>query len=369
MTDSISHSDGTDDEEVAMSVQQNRRVTVAGIDDVTVSTVPVPEPAPGEVRVRSTLVGICGSDLHAAHGEHPSMPLPYFPGHEAVGVVDALGEGVTGLAVGDRVFLEPNLVCRHCRNCLSGRYNICLELAVFGCQTPGAMTDAFVVGADRLHRVPDDMSDEAAVLVEPLATPVHAVRLAAGVDPVPGVEGLTGKNVVVLGAGPIGLFTLIAAREAGARQVVVTDLLETKRDRAMRLGADAVLPADAVDLVGEVRAFLGHSADVVFDCVSVPGTVAQAVALLAKGGTAVVVGVPPGSVPIRLDLVQDWEITVRGALMYTTPDIEAAAAILRSGRVPIEELISDVLPIDQAQQAFARADSGQGVKVLVRVAA
>lgn len=193
-----------------MSAQQNRYVTVAGIDDITVATSPVPEPGPGQARVRSTLVGICGSDLHAAHGEHPSMPLPYQPGHEAVGVVDALGPdavglgpvglGAVGLGVGDRVFLEPNLVCRHCRNCLSGRYNICLELAVFGCQTPGAMADWFVVDVDRLHRIPDDMSDEAAVLVEPLATPVHAVRLAAGVDPVPGVEGLTGSNVVVLGA-------------------------------------------------------------------------------------------------------------------------------------------------------------------------
>lgn len=162
---------------------------------------------------------------------------------------------------------------------------------------------------------------------------------------------------------------MVAAREAGARQVVVTDLLEAKRDRAMRLGADLVLPADAGDLVEEVHAFLGTSPDVVFDCVGVAATLAQAVALLAKGGTVVVVGVPPGSVPIRLDLVQDWEITIRGALMYTTADIEAATAILRSGRVPIGELISDRLPLDRVQEAFNRADSGLGVKVLVQVSA
>ncbi len=351
-----------------MSISVNRRVTVGGIDEVTLSSGPMPEPRAGEVRVRSTLVGICGSDLHAAHGQHPSMPLPYQPGHEAVGVVDVLGQEVEGLTPGDRVFLEPNLVCRHCRNCRAGRYNICQELKVFGCQTPGAMTDHFVVAANRLHRVPEGMSDEAAVLIEPLATPVHAVGLAAGVDAVPGVSGLTGKDVVVLGAGPIGLFTLVAAREAGARRVIVTDLLPDKRARAARLGADAVVAADAPDITGQVRAVLGDTANVVFDCVAVENSLTQGVSLVEKGGTVVVMGVPSGPLTLPVHLVQDWEITIRGALMYTSEDIAAATTILQSGRVPINEFITHILPLSQAQEAFTRADSGTAVKVLVKLA-
>jgi L-iditol 2-dehydrogenase len=351
-----------------MRVQDNRRVTVLGTDAVTISASPVPDPGHGEVRVRSTMLGICGSYLHAAHSRHPSMPMPYQPGHEVVAVVDELGDGTSGLALGDRVFLERNLVCRQCRNYHAGRYNICQHLAVFGCQTPGAVADYFSVAADRLQRVPDDIPDEAAVLVEPLATPVHAVRLAAGVDPVTGGKGLTGKDVAVLGAGPVGLFTLIAARGAEARRVVVTDLSDHKRVRAVRLGADAVVTATAPDLVSELRAEPGNSPDVVLDCVAVPATVAPSISLLEKGGTEVVVDVPSGSVPLRLDLVQDWEITVRDTFMYTTEDVVAATQILRSGRVPLKELVSDVLPLDRAQETFARGDSGAGVKVLVRVA-
>jgi L-iditol 2-dehydrogenase len=346
-----------------MASPRNRQVTVAGIGAVEVLRTDLPAVGPDEVRVRSSLIGICGSDLHAAHGRHPSVPLPYQPGHEVVGVVESVGAQVGSLSEGDRVFLEPGLVCGRCRNCLAGRYNICQELKVFGCQTPGGMADYFVVAADRLHRVPDDLTDEAAVLIEPLSTPVHAVRLAA--DAV-GAGDLNGRDVVVLGAGAIGLFTLIAALKAGARRVVVTDLIEQKRQRAVRLGATAALPADSADLVEQVKGIFGNGADVVFDCVAVQASVLQAVALAEKGGTVIVVGVPSGQVSIPLELVQDWEVTIRGALMYVTRDIEAAVSILRSGDVPVGEFITGVLPMSEAQKAFSLADSGAGVKVCVR---
>jgi threonine dehydrogenase-like Zn-dependent dehydrogenase len=167
-----------------------RQVVVTAPGVVQIHRAARPTPGPGEVLVRMRAVGICGSDIHAVHGRHPFVPLPYHPGHEVVGVVEQVGEGVTDLAAGDRVVLEPNLTCGECRQCRDGRYNICRNLAVFGCQTPGGMADVFVVTRDRLHRVPADMSDELAALVEPLATPVHAVRRA-------GVRA--GSRVAVLG--------------------------------------------------------------------------------------------------------------------------------------------------------------------------
>ncbi|MEV7969947.1 alcohol dehydrogenase catalytic domain-containing protein [Sphaerisporangium sp. NPDC088356] len=330
------------------------QAVVASREDIGLRPVPRP-PAPGrgEALVRSVLVGICGSDVHAAAGHHPFIDLPYLPGHEVVGVIEEVGPGTDGLTPGDRVVLEPNLHCGHCPQCRDGRYNICRELAVFGCQTPGAMADAFVVRADRLHHVPDEMTDTTAALIEPLATPMHAVRRA---------EVRPGAKVVVLGAGPIGLLVLVAARAAGAERVVVTDLLPGKLRRAAALGADETLATDDPRL-----AELGGSADVVFDCVARESTMAQAVELVDKGGTVVVVGVPAGPVAIPLHLVQDREITVIGSLMYVREDFAAAIDLLRSGAVAADDLVTAVFPLDEVARAFAAAADPHHVKVLVSV--
>jgi 2-desacetyl-2-hydroxyethyl bacteriochlorophyllide A dehydrogenase len=335
-----------------------RQVVVTTSEDIRVEEVPRPgPPGAGEVLVASRLVGICGTDVHAAAGHHPFIERPYRPGHEVVGVVEQVGDGVTDLAAGDPVVLEPNLVCGTCRQCRAGRYNICRNLAVFGCQTTGGMADAFVVPRDRLHRLPDGMSDELAALVEPLATPVHAVR-RAGVGP--------GSRVAVLGAGPIGLLVLVAARAAGAETVVVTDVLPEKLERASRLGADAALRADDPGLVAQAAAVL-QGADVVFDCVAAASSMAQAVELVDKGGTVMVVGIAAGPTTVPLHLVQDREISVIGSLMYVREDVERAIALLASGAVAADDLITAVFPLDRAAEAFAASSDPTQVKVLVSV--
>lgn len=267
-----------------------RQVVVNSAADIRVERVPwPPAPAEGDVLVRSRLVGIGGSDTHACAGKHPFMPLPYRPGHEVVGVVAAVGSGVTDLAQGDRVVLEPNLVCGKCRQCLDGRYNICRNLAVFGCQTVGAMADEFVVAADRLHRLPDGLSFELAALIEPLATPVHA------------------------GAGD------------------------------------------------------GGGADVVLDCVARESSMTQAIELVDKGGTVMVVGIAAGPTTIPLHVVQDREISVVGSLMYTRADVRRAVDLLAGGAVTAAELVTATYPLDRAAEAFAAAADPEQVKVLVSV--
>ncbi|WP_328767342.1 zinc-dependent alcohol dehydrogenase [Streptomyces sp. NBC_00286] len=338
---------------------QIRRVLVRSLADITIEHVPAPVPGDDELLVHTTVVGVCGSDTHAATGHHPFIDLPYRPGHEAVGVVAEAGKGAEDFAPGDRVIIEPNLYCGRCAQCRSGRYNICRELKVFGCQTPGAMGDLFTIPADRVHRVPDGMTDLQAALVEPLATPVHAVAK---------VGDLTGHTVVVLGAGPIGLLTLIAARHAGATRIVVTDLLEAKRARALRLGADAALPADAPGLIDEAHAALDGPADVVFDCVAREQSMAQAIDLVTKGGQIVVVGVgSAGPTPVRLDLIQDREIRIEGTLMYTAEDYRAAMSLITSGAVDIAEIVTATYPLEDAAKAFAASVDPEQVKVLVTV--
>jgi len=188
-----------------------------------------------------------------------------FPGHEAVGVVE-WAPGVKGLKVGDRVVVEPNLVCWKCKKCLVGRYNICENLRVFGFGTPGALADAFVIRGDRLHKVPEAILDTEAALVEPVAAAVHARRLA---------NDLRDKRVLVLGGGTMGLLTLVLAKLAGAMQVVVTDLLTNKRAIAQRLGANAVLDGKDPNLIEKAVEISGGGADVVFDCVASVDTIDQ----------------------------------------------------------------------------------------------
>lgn len=334
-----------------------RRVIVTADHEVTLTEPERPQPQAGEVLVRSTHVGVCGSDTHALHGRHPFIALPYAPGHEVVGVVEQAGEGVNGLEPGQRVVVEPTLVCWGCKQCRAGRENLCENLRFFGCgHDQGGMADYFTIDATRLHVIPDAIDEQAACLIEPLATPVHAARLAGD---------LRGKKVAVLGAGTIGLGVLAVARHRGAAQVVVTDPLASKRERAERLGASATVDAAAPDCVEQVRAALGESADVVFDCVAVQATVDQAIAMALKAGTVVIVGVAAAPVTIPLPVIQDQQVRIQGAATYLPVDYQEAMQILASGSVQVAEMVTGTFPIEQAGAAFEASLSGEHIKVVV----
>ncbi|HJY44661.1 MAG TPA: alcohol dehydrogenase catalytic domain-containing protein [Propionibacteriaceae bacterium] len=335
----------------------NRRIVVTAVQTMELREEPIPAPAPGEVRVRSTLIGVCGSDTHAFHGRHPFIPIPYMPGHEATGVVEELGEGVTSVAVGDRIVVEPTLPCWDCKPCRSGAENLCENLQFFGCGYPeGGMADQFVVRADRLHVIPDDISDLDAALIEPLSTPVHAARIAGS---------LQGRTIAVLGAGTIGLLMLAVARWYGASKVVVTDPLPAKREAALRLGADAVVDAMAADVTAQVRAALGESADVVFDCVAVKSTTLAAIGMALKGGTVVIVGVPAADFELPIRIMQDQQIRVQGSATYVPQDFASAIEMIQSGAVRAEDFITGQFPLEQAEQAFEASLSGDHIKVLI----
>ncbi|BEP14137.1 alcohol dehydrogenase catalytic domain-containing protein [Acidothermaceae bacterium B102] len=326
---------------------------------VAVEIVDRPRPRPGEVLVRSLLAGVCGSDLHAAHGRHPFVALPCRPGHEVVGIVDELGEGVDTVRVGERITLEPDLPCWSCKMCRSGRENLCEHLQFFGCgYEQGGMADYFTVPARRLHVVPDRLDDQAAALIEPLATPVHAVRLAGDV---------AGKTVVILGAGTIGLLLLAVLRTHHPARVVVTDPLPDKRERALALGADAAIDAMVPDLPHRVRDELGESADIVFDCVAIASSVAQAIALADKGGTVVIVGVPAREVIIPLPIVQDHQIRIQGSATYLPEDFAESMRLLESGVVEAKTFVTAVKSIENVAEAFALAAAGHQLKVLISI--
>jgi 2-desacetyl-2-hydroxyethyl bacteriochlorophyllide A dehydrogenase len=333
-----------------------RRVVVSA-GGVIVETAPVPQPRANEALVEMRVAGVCGSDTHAAHGQHPFVPLPYRPGHEVVGTVVGVGRDVSSLPVGARVTAEPTLPCWVCKMCTTGRSNLCEDLRFFGCgYEQGGMADYFTIPADRLHVVPSNLDDLQAALIEPLATPVHAIKL---------IGDVAGKAVVILGAGTIGLLLLAAVRHRGARRVVVTDVLHSKRERAQRLGADAVVDPTRADVVQRVRAALGESADVVFDCVAVQATIDQAIGIALKAGTVVVVGVPTRGVCVPLPLVQDQQVRIQGTATYLPQDYRDAIEILGTGAIRTEDIVTAIRPLDDAAEAFEMSSGGEQVKVVL----
>jgi 2-desacetyl-2-hydroxyethyl bacteriochlorophyllide A dehydrogenase len=335
-----------------------RRVVVYP-GQIAVEAADVPSPGPDEVLVRARVAGVCGSDVHAAHGRHPFVGLPYRPGHEVVGIIEATGSAVTGAAVGQRVIVQPFLPCWTCKMCVSGRENLCENLQFFGCGYPqGGMADHFTLPAGRLVPVPDELDDRTAALIEPLATPVHAVRLAGDV---------AGRSVAVLGAGTIGLFTLAVLRAHGAGKIISTDPNPDKRARAAALGADATIDAREPDVAGLVRAALGGSADVVFDCVAIQSSMDQAIAIADKGGTVVVVGVPASAVSVPLPVVQDHQIRIQGSATYLPEDYRESADLLSRGAVRAADFVTATRPLAEVAEAFALASSGDHVKVLVTI--
>ena len=341
-----------------------RQVTVHA-DSIQVTTdAAVPTPKPREALVRSVITGICGSDTHAAHGRHPFIPIPYHPGHEAVGVIEALGSQVNDLVVGQRVTVEPDLPCWTCKMCTTGRQNLCEHLEFFGCGwEQGGMADYFTVAADRLHAIPDDIDDTTAALIEPLSTPVHAVRLAGNGT----LDGVADKTAVILGAGTIGLLLLRVLKSSGVGRVVVTDVLDSKRSRATALGADATVDATAEDVVAQVRQALRESADIVFDCVAIQPTVRTAIALASKGGTVVIVGVPASDVTIPLAIVQDHQIRIQGSATYLPQDFTDGIRLLQNGAVITADIVTATLPLEQVAEAFDLSLSGDHIKVLVTI--
>lgn len=320
-----------------------RRVVVSPgrVDVVEVAT---PTPGPREVLVRTVVAGVCGSDTHALHGRHPFIRLPYAPGHEVSGVV---------VEDGTRVTVEPPLPCWDCKQCRAGRPNVCERLRFFGCaHDQGGMAEFFTIDERRLHVIPDELDWRTAALIEPLSTPVHAIRLAGDVRD---------RAVAILGAGTIGLLMLRVAKAHGARRVVLTARSAANRERALAFGADAAVAPSA----DAVRAALGESADVVFDCVAEQSTMDDAIAIANKNGTVVVVGVPAAPVVVPLPTIQDSQLRIQGSATYLPEDYADAIELLLTKTVSADDFVTAVHPLADAAAAFRDAASGRHIKVLL----
>lgn len=323
--------------------------------------VPTPQPGPGEVLVKIQKIGICGSDIHVYHGEHPFTSYPVTQGHEVSGEVAALGENVTGLSLGQKVTIQPQVVCGKCWPCRHGKYNLCEELKVMGFQTTGVASHYFAVDASKVTPLPDSMSFDEGAMIEPLAVAVHAVRQAGDV---------TDKDICVLGAGPIGILVAQAAKGMGARKVMVTDVSDVRLDKAKECGADACVNTREKDFGEEfLKCFGPDKADVIYDCAGNNITMGQAIQYARKGSTIILVAVFATRGDIDLAVLNDHELDLNTTMMYRNEDYLEAIRLVEEGKVQLKPLISKHFPFQEYLAAYQYIDANREttMKVIIDV--
>jgi 2-desacetyl-2-hydroxyethyl bacteriochlorophyllide A dehydrogenase len=329
-----------------------------GEPGVQLRDVPAPEICHEEALMKVHSVGVCGSDLFICSGKNPRVKPPVIPGHEVVGeILEIRTESETALGLNDRVAVVPNISCGTCSPCQRGLRHLCTSLKVLGAQADGGYAEYMKVPLSNLLRLPEKLAFDKAVLAEPLAVAVHAVR-RAHID--------VADRAVVIGAGPIGLLVAQVARLSGCASVIVVDLAQSRLQLAREFGFETIL-ASQINPVDEIRAMTdGVGVDIVFECVGHPSTIPQLTAITKERGQIVVVGLFKELAPTDWFQVQRKEQDLTGAWMYHADDFARALTLLGQGNVDPGRLISHTFPLKQAQEAMNLVrDAKNSMKVVL----
>jgi len=331
--------------------------------DLRVEDVPTPEVQPHQLRVKVRFGGICGSDLHYFQdGGFGTIRVkePMVLGHEVAGMIEEVGSAASGFTPGDRIAISPSLPCGSCRYCQQGLQNHCLDMRYFGSamRTPhvqGAFRREIVVEKGQAYKLAASVSDEEGAMAEPLAVALHAVRRAGP---------LLGKNVLVTGCGPIGALAVIAARHAGASNIVVTDMGDYALRSAMKVGADQALNVGAQP--DALKAFTADKGqfDVLFEASGNERALRGAFDALRPRGIVVQIGIG-GEMQLPINTIVAKEFDLRGTFRFHE-EFGIAVDLLNKGLVDVKPLISATVPYRDAGRAFAlAADRSKAMKVLL----
>ena len=338
-----------------------KAVVIHAAKDLRVEEREAETPGPGQVDVAIEAGGICGSDLHYYnHGGFGTVRVrePMILGHEVAGTIKALGQGVSHLAVGDRVAVSPSRPCNECEYCLRGEQNQCLHMRFYGSAMPmphiqGAFRQRLVAEAWQCHKVADGVSINEAAMAEPFAVTLHGVNRAGS---------LLGKRVLVTGCGPIGALAIIAARAHGAREVVATDVMETVLTKALEIGADRVINvAEAPEQLSAYSANKGYF-DVQFEASGNERAVRSGLEVLRPRSTLVQLGLG-GDVSIPQNMVVAKEIEMKGTFRFHE-EFGLAVDLINQRRVDLKPLLTGTYPVEDAVAAFESAgDRTKSMKV------
>lgn len=333
---------------------QMRASVLLSARELTIEERPVPQPAADEVLVQVGAVGVCGSDVHYfREGKIGDFVVeaPLVLGHESGGVIVAVGSDVDAARIGQRVSIEPQRPCGRCRECRVGKYNLCPDMEFFA--TPpidGAFTEFVTIQSTFAHDVPDNVSDEAAALLEPLSVAITSVR-KAGVVP--------GSTVLIAGAGPIGIITAQTARAFGAGEVIVSDLVEARRERALQYGATRVIDPRTQDL-----ADIEVPIDAFIDASGAAPAVQAGIRAVRPAGTAVLVGLGNSEMALPVEDIQNREINVTGIFRYTET-WPVAIQLVASGQVDLDSLVTGRFGLDEVEQALESDTDPDSLKSVV----
>jgi 2-desacetyl-2-hydroxyethyl bacteriochlorophyllide A dehydrogenase len=337
-----------------------------GARDIRIEPFRQPELHPGMVLLRPRRVGICGTDLHYyEHGHNATFvpDRPFILGHEFTAEVAAVASGVDAVKVGQRVTVNPARACGFCAYCKGGQINLCRKTIMLGSAstippTDGALAEFVTVRADQCHLLPDDMDDGIGAMMEPLSVALHAVKRAGTVS---------GKRVLVTGGGTIGLLTAMTARAFGAVPVAVSDIVATRRNKAIELGADVALDPTAHDLRHQVQELTGLGFDMVFEASGAPPALRAAFDLVRPGGTIVQIGtVGTADIPIPVNQLMVREINFRGSMRYGDT-FDEAIRLVAAGRIHVSSLINNVFALEDSVKALhLAADKSAALKVQIQ---
>ncbi|KPJ75825.1 MAG: hypothetical protein AMJ54_13840 [Deltaproteobacteria bacterium SG8_13] len=317
--------------------------------NIQVKDVPLPEPGPGQVRLQVTLAGICGSDHTLYHGKF-GVPMPVIPGHEAVGRIEKLGPGVSGLSAGQRVTIQPNVSCGTCPLCAAGRKNLCPSKTRLGVDANGVFAEYATVPADYVWPVPDGLEDEVAVFTEPLAVAVHAMKIASPQK---------GDRALIFGAGVMGLLVQQMAALSGA-EVTACDLSESRLGVAKQLGA-----VHTIGSTDPIESFFGQF-DLLYETSGAAVALEQVIRLAAPRATIAVLGLPGKDQPIPVDMVVRKELQIKGSLIYTD-EFPETLEILKSGRIQTEAMTTEKVSLEEVDRVLRDFTSPNRIKMLVEV--
>ncbi len=297
-----------------------------------------------EILIHIKKIGICGSEIHSYHGEHPATFYPVVQGHEYSGIVEAVGDKVTACRVGDKVTARPQLVCGECGPCRRGQYNVCERLRVQAFQADGAAQDYFIVPEDRIVRLPESFSLEYGAMIEPTAVGAHATSRAGD---------LTGKNVVVSGAGAIGNLVAQFALARGARRVLITDVSDYRLQTARQCGITETLNVAKTPLKEAVKTVFGDDGfQVGFEVAGVESSIRSLMECIEKGSTIVVVAVFAKDPALSMFFLGEHELNLVGTMMYRHEDYLKSVEEIAAGRINLDPLVSNRFAFEQYNEAY-----------------
>jgi L-iditol 2-dehydrogenase len=322
--------------------------------------VPIPEVKPDQIKIKIKRIGVCGSDVHVNHGKHPFTSYPVVQGHEISAVVTEIGSKVTNIKVGDKVTVQPQVVCGKCYPCTHGMYNDCEELKVMGFQTTGMASEYFVVDAKKALVLPENISWEHGAMIEPLAVAVHAVRRARDVQ---------GKKILVLGGGPIGNLVAQTAKAMGASDILLAEVSKYRLQAAQKCGLKTIDNAKD-DLLEKIIANFGKDrADYIFECIGINPTMKQAIEYARKGSTIIAVGVFGDLGAINMAFLQDHELSLLGSAMYREEDYIKAIELVSAGLIDFDTLITHRIKFKDYSDAYKLIDEqkDKAMKVIIEM--